>query len=167
MSDRVLNVSLAIAAVCFSVLVGVAARSVPQGAGAKYQVLKACSILTLAEVKKLAPWAPHLDQFAKGEEEPLGNYGSSCEYATFRVQVMAFNPSFVDSAKKSGIPLEKVSGVGDEAYVRNNKNNFTELVAKVGPHNVTVQLSIGPGKTYESTKAQVIEIGKAYAAKLR
>jgi hypothetical protein len=51
--------------------------------------------------------------------------------------------------------------------VRNNRGNFAELIAKVGPHSLTVQMSIERDKTLESTKASLIAIGKAYAAKLR
>jgi hypothetical protein len=51
--------------------------------------------------------------------------------------------------------------------VRNNRGHFAELIAKVGPHSLTVQMSIERDKTLESTKASLIAIGKAYAAKLR
>lgn len=136
-------------------------------AGQKYQVVKVCSLLTLAEVKKLAPWQPLLDQFAKGEEEPIGTSGSSCNYPTVFIQVMAFQRSFIDNLKKTGVVLETVPGVGDEAYVRNNRDRYAELVAKVGPHSLTVQLSIERDKTFESSKPSLIAIGQAYVAKLR
>jgi hypothetical protein len=161
-----MKLCLSIVAICFYAA-GAVAYGLPQEPGAKYQVVKVCSLLSLAEVKKLAPWAPHLDQFAKPEEEPIGSTGSSCNYPTVFIQVMAFQRSFIDAARKTEIPLEPVSGVGDEAYVRNNRGNYAELVAKVGPHSLTVQLSIDRNKTFESTKPSLIEIGKAYAAKLR
>ena len=165
MSDRALKVCLAIGAMSFFAA-GAVASGLPQG-GAKYQVVKVCSLLSLAEVKKLAPWEPHLDKFAKGEEEPIGTGGSSCNYPTVFIQVMAFHQSFIDNLKKTGIPLEPVSGVGELAYARNNRDNFAELVAKVGPHSLTVQVSIELNKTFESTKPSLIAIGKAYADKLR
>ena len=145
----------------------ITARALSQGSGAKYQVVKVCSLLTLAEVKKLAPWEKHLDPFAKGEEEAIGTSGSSCNYPTVFIQVMAFHQSFIDNLKKTGIPLEPVSGVGEEAYARNNANRYAELVARVGPHSLTVQLSIETDKTFASTKPALIEIAKIYAAKLR
>jgi len=135
------------------------------GGGAKYKVVNACSLLPLAEVKKLAPWQPHLDPYAKGEEAALGSYGSSCEYPTVGIQVMAFNRSTIDALRKAG-PIESVGGVGDEAYVRNNRGHFAELVARVGPHLLTVQLSIDSNKPFEATKPSLIAIGKAFAAKL-
>ena len=166
MSDRALKMVLTIVAIYFFAGAAIA-RGLPQASGAKYQVVKVCSLLSLEEVKKLAPWEPHLDQFAKGEEEPIGSAGSSCNYPTVFIQVMAFHQSFIDGVRKTGIPLEAVSGVGDEAYVRNNRGNYAELVAKVGPHSLTVQLSIERNKTFESTKPSLVAIGKAYAAKLR
>ena len=158
--------SLAIGAICFLAAV-TTVRAVPQGTGAKYQVVKVCSLLSLAEVKKLAPWEKHFDPFAKGEEEPIGTSGSSCSYPTLFIQVMAFNQSFIDTLKKRGAALEPVAGVGEEAYVRNNSDRYAELVARVGSHSLTVQLNIERGKTYASAKPSLIAIAKTYAAKLR
>jgi hypothetical protein len=144
------------------------ARGRPQasGGGARYQVVKACSLLPLAEVKKLAPWPPQMDPYAKAEEEALGSYGSSCEYPTVGVQVMSFNRATVDALRKEG-RIESVAGVGDEAYVRNNRDNFAELIARVGPHLLTVQLSIDRPKTFDAARPSLIELGKAFAARLR
>jgi hypothetical protein len=167
MRRRAVRTSLTVAVVglCSSVA---HTRDLPQasGGGAKYKVVNACSLLSLAEVKKLAPWQPHLDRYAKGEEAALGSYGSSCEYPTVGIQVMAFNRSTIDALRKAG-PIESVGGVGDEAYVRNNRGDFAELFARVGPHLLTVQLSIESNKTFDATKPSLIEIGKAFAAKLR
>jgi hypothetical protein len=41
-------------------------------AGAAPQVTRVCPLVSAAEVKKFAPWPPHMDQFAKPEEEPVG-----------------------------------------------------------------------------------------------
>lgn len=123
-------------------LVASQARASEQGAGAgKYQVVNARSLLSLAEVKRLVPWASHLDAFAEAQEEPLGSHGSACEYSAVRVQGMAFNRGTIDTLRKSG-PLEPVPGVWDEAYVRNNRGFYAEMAVKVGPHLLTVQLSI-------------------------
>lgn len=153
-------------AICFFTA-ATAAPALPQGAGTKYQVVKVCSLLSPADVKKLAPWEKHLDPFAKGEEEAIGTTGSSCNYPTVFIQVMAFNQSFIDQLKETAVALEPVAGVGQEAYARNNANRYAELVARVGPHSLTVQLSIESGKTFASTKPSLIEIAKAYAGKLR
>lgn len=142
------------------------ARDAPDAQGAAYKVVEVCALVSLAEVKKLAPWPPHIDPFAKAEEEAIGPQGSSCNYPTAHVQVMAFNQRMLDGARKAGT-LEPVSGVGDEAWVRNNRNMFAELYARVGPHLLTVQTDIGTGKTFESEKPTLIALAKAFVSKLR
>jgi hypothetical protein len=144
----------------------VAGETSQGGAGGTYQVVKACSLVTAAEVKKIAPWPSHLDQFAKPEEEPLGTRGSSCNYPTVFVQVMAFNQGTIDAAKKSGAQ-EAVAGVGDEAYVRNNRNRYAELITRAGPHLLTLQLNIGTGKKFEDEKPTLIELAKLFVTRLR
>ena len=166
MADRVFTARLAIGAFCFFAA-AITTRALPQGTGAKYQVVKVCSLLSLAEVKRMAPWEKHLDPFAKGEELPAGASGSSCSYPSVFIQVMAFNQSFIDNVKKTGAALEPVAGVGEEAYTRNNSDRYAELVARVGPHSLTVQLNIERGKTFASTKPALLEVAKTYAAKLR
>jgi hypothetical protein len=162
-----LRTLLALVAVCGGSAAVIGSQQPPtSGAGGKYQVVKACSLVPIAEVKKLAPWPPQLDQFAKAEEEPLGTYGSSCNYPTVFIQVMSFRQSTIDAARKAGA-LEPAAGVGDEAYLRNNKDRWAELIARVGPHLLTLQLSIDTNKTYDSTKPALIELAKVFASKLR
>jgi len=165
MPDRVLKMCLTIIAMWLCPADPLA-RDLPQAPGARYQVVKVCSLLSLAEVKKLAPWPSHVDAIAKPQEEAIGSTGSSCNYPGVSIQVMVFRQSFIDTLRKAG-PLERVSGVGEEAYIRNNRDYFAELVARVGPHLLTVQLSIGSSKTFDMTKPSLLEIGKVYAAKLR
>ena len=138
----------------------------PYAQGAAYKVIEVCALVPLQDVKKLAPWPPHIDLFAKAEEEAIGPQGSSCNYPTAQVQVMAFNQRMLDAARKAGT-LEPVAGVGDEAWVRNNRNLFAEIYARVGPHLLTVQTDIGTGKTFESEKPTLIALAKAFVAKLR
>jgi hypothetical protein len=64
--------------------------------------------------------------------------------------------------------FEEVSGgLRDEAFVRANRNNYAELVARVGPHLITVQMSIDRGKNFEGTKPSLIELSKLYVSRLR
>jgi hypothetical protein len=161
---RVAVNTLAVALVVGADVAGVATATDGQTAGAQYQVVKVCSLLPVAEVKKLAPWEPMFDQM-KIEEEGFGG-GSSCNYPTATVQVMQFRQATIDALAK-GVPLEAVAGVGDAAWVRNNQNEYAELLARVGPHLLTVQLSIDRGKTFDTAKPAVLGLGKAFAAKLR
>ena len=134
------------------------------GAGGQYQVVKVCALLTVAEVKKLAPWEPMFDQMKIEEEGVVG--GSSCSYPTATVQVMQFRQATIDAMGKTG-KLEAVAGVGDAAWLHNNRDMFAELAAKVGPHLLTVQTSIDRGQTFETSKPELLALGRAFAAKLR
>jgi hypothetical protein len=138
----------------------------PAPSSAQYKIPPACSLLALDEVKKLAPWPPQLDAFAKAEEEALGTYGSACEYPTVRVQVMAYRQQTMDTLRKDG-KLQAVGGVGDEAYVRNNGNRFAELYARAGPHLLTLQLGIDAGRSFETAKPSLVELARAFIARLR
>jgi hypothetical protein len=135
----------------------------PAGAG-QYQIVKVCALLPVAEVKKLAPWEPMFDQMKIEEEGVAG--GSSCSYPTATVQVMQFRQGTIDALSKQ-YRLEAVAGVGDAAWLRNNRDMFAELMARVGPHLLTVQTSIDRGKTFETSKPQLLGLGRAFAAKLR
>jgi hypothetical protein len=143
---------------------GVATPAHDQAGGSQYQIVKVCSLLPVAEVKKLAPWEPMFDQM-KIEEEGFGG-GSSCNYPTATVQVMQFRQGTIDALAK-GAKLEPVAGVGDAAWLRNNRDEYAELMARVGPHLLTVQLNIDRGKTFDSSKPTVLGLGKAFAARLR
>ena len=134
------------------------------GAGGRYQILKVCSLLTVAEVKKVAPWEPMFDQMKIEEEAVAG--GSSCSYPTATVQVLQFRQGTIDALSKQ-YKLEAVAGVGDAAWLRNNRDMFAELMAKVGPHLLTVQTSIDRGQTFETSKPELLALGRAFAAKLR
>ena len=107
-----------------------------------------------------------LDAFAKAEEEALGTYGSACEYPTVRVQVMAYRQQTMDTLRKDG-KLQAVGGVGDEAYVRNNGNRFAELYARAGPHLLTLQLGIDARSSFETAKPSLVELARAFIARLR
>ena len=125
----------------------------------------ACSLLTLTEVKQHLPWPKHMDKIAKAEPEDMGGAGSACEYPTVRVQVLPFSRGFLDAAHKGRKP-ESVPGLGDEASISANRNNYAELAVKVGPRLVTLQASIATGETYETTKPKTIALAKALIPKL-
>jgi hypothetical protein len=137
-----------------------AAQKPSAGALARIAV---CPLVSKEEVKKHLPWNPVMDQFPL-EEESIGASGSSCSYPTVLVQVLPYTQNMVDALHKQG-KLEPISGVGDEAYFRNNKDLFAELYAKVGNRLLTLQSS-SSGKV-EAVKPGVISLAKVFVAKLR
>ncbi len=149
-----------------SIVLACVAVSLALAPAAQYKVVKVCPLVSLAEVKKFSPWPAPMDALAKAEEEPMGAQGSACNYPTVRAQVLEFRQQTLDSARKTST-LEPVAGVGDEAYVHNNKDRFAELIARVGPHMLTVQMDINAPKTFATTKPDLIGLSNLFVAKLR
>lgn len=150
-------------AVAVLIMVSSTVAHAQQAAGG-YQGIKACSLVPLAEMKKIAPWPPDVVQ-PEAEEVGLAQR-SLCVYPTAQVQVEPYRSQIIDSARKTA-RLDSVPGVGDEAYIRNDRDLFAVIYVKSGPHLLTVEMEIAPGSTYETTKPKVVEIAKAFAAKLR
>jgi hypothetical protein len=139
------------------------ARAPQQPPGAGSQKVNACSLLSKAEVKKYLPWIAALDAMAV-EEEPLGSTGSSCNYPSVTVQVLAYSQGTIDAVRKRG-GLETLSGVGDEGYFYNNPNGYAEIYTKVGKHLLTVQANAHD--KVEAVKPGALNLAKALVAKLR
>jgi hypothetical protein len=131
--------------------------------------IHACSVLTRAEVRKHVPWTDQMERIFPQEEEDQFANGSGCEYPSIRVQVMSSSPEqwqrWVDASKNPTV--ERVAGIGEEAYIRDNKGLFAELYAKSGPRVVSLQKNLQPGETLQASKPQLIALAKAVVAKLR
>lgn len=127
--------------------------------------IKVCQLLPRAEVEKLINGNQVFDTIAP-EEEPLGNYGSSCNYPGVMIQVMPFLLSTIDTARKRG-RLEPVSGVGDEAWLYENLAGYAELYVRIDKRFLTIQRDIPMGQTLTSVRPGVMALANALVAKLR
>jgi hypothetical protein len=125
----------------------------------------ACKLLSKEEVKKILPWQAMFDQMPI-EEDPIGTTGSSCNYPSATIQILAYTQRFFDGVRTQG-KLEPIAGVGDEALFFANPRGYAELYVKAGDRIVTVQANTGPKETIESLKPGVITLAKALIAKLR
>ncbi len=143
-----------------AVLAGTPASALAQGAAPR---IAACSVLPKEEVKKHLPWIAVLDQFPP-EEETIGASGSSCNYPTVFIQVLPFNQGTMDAFRKLDA-ASAISGVGEVAFFRNNRNNYAELAVKAGPRIVTFQASADP--SVEAVRPNVVNLARAFIAKLR
>lgn len=128
----------------------------------------ACSVLPRAEVRKHVPWDDRMESiFPKEEEDRMAN-GSGCEYPSVRVQVLSTSPDhwkrWVDTVKNPTV--ERVAGVGEEAYIRDNKGRFAEFYAKRGRYLVSLQKSLKDGETTQTSKSQLTALANAVLAKL-
>ena len=125
----------------------------------------ACKLLSKEEVKKILPWQAMFDQMPI-DEDPIGTTGSSCNYPSTTIQILAYTARFFEQARKLG-KLEPVAGVGDEAYFFADPRGYADLYVKVGNRIVTVQANPGPKEKAEALKPNVITLAKALIAKLR
>lgn len=60
---------------------------------------------------------------------------------------------------------EPISGIGEEAYFRNNRNRYAELYVRVGNHTLTLQASADGN--IEAAKPRVVSLAQTLIAKLR
>jgi hypothetical protein len=125
--------------------------------------VKVCSLLPKSEVKKHLPWIAALDGM-QPEETPIGTRSSSCNYPSVDIQVLFFKQETVDALKKLD-GVEKLSGIGDEAYFRNNRGDYAEVFVKVGNRILTVQGNVN--NNMPTVKAGAISLAKALVEKLR
>ena len=139
-----------------------------QATAAEDPTQHACSVLTRAEVRKLVPWSDQMEKIFPQEEEDQFANGSGCEYPSIRVQFMSTTPDqwqrWVETSKNPTV--ERLAGVGEEAYIRDNKGLFAELYAKSGSYLVSLQKNLGNGETTQTSKPQLIALAKAVFAKL-
>jgi hypothetical protein len=126
-----------------------------------------CELLSRELVIKVSGAVNKLVFDLPPEEEPAGN-GTACHYADITLQIDTFTPDRLEQMRKTA---EKewapVSGVGDAASFRNNRNRFAELIGRVGAHSFTIQLGVPFQGSAESMKPNVIALANAITPKLR
>ncbi len=121
--------------------------------------------MTKAEVK---PFSTNrlFDQFPAKEMQE--GRGSSCSYAGVYIQLDVIPFATIENMSRDQKQrIEAVRGVGDAAYVRNNRDDYAELYVRVGQRTLTIQLDIGPQETFASVRPRLLQLGTAMAAKFR
>jgi hypothetical protein len=137
-----------------------------RGAGAAGKpTVGACSILTrdlvapFAENKKLLDLIPP-------EEEAMASSASACEYGIVRLQLYPIDRA-LQKRTAPGKDFQPVSGAGEAAYFRNNRNTYAELVVWTATHRFTLQVSVPTGRTAEAIKPDTIALANKIIARLR
>ena len=127
----------------------------------------ACSFLSKELVMKVSGSVNKHVFDLPPEEEKVGK-GTACSYADIVLQVDVFTPDAIDGiAKKAATEWTPLSGIGDAAYFRNNKNNYAEIIGRVGTRTFTIQLGVPFQSTVEKTKPNAVTLAHAIVAKLR
>jgi hypothetical protein len=139
-----------------------------RGAAAGTSAIRACSLLPKDLVMKVSGVVNKLIFDMPPQEESIGRSGSMCDYADITLQIDAFTAERIEEiGKAKGKEWVPVSGVGDRAYFRNNKNNYAELIGSVGAHTFTIQMSVPTQGTAEGMKPNAIALANTIVPKLR
>ena len=147
------------------VLASPAAAQQPKAA-ARPDRINACSLLTRELVAKVTTVANKRVLDLPPQEEAIGQKGSSCEYADIGLQINPF--ARTDDLRKSpGKEWESVSGVGDTAFFRSNRNLFAELIVWTGTHHFTIQMGVPTNGTAQQIKPNTIALANAIIPKLK
>jgi hypothetical protein len=123
--------------------------------------IRACAILTRDEVRKHVPWNAVADTIPP-DETPVGATGTSCQYPSVLIRLL---PRGKETGQPiQGATMEPISGVGDEAFFRSNRNRYAELYVRAGRHTLMLQASANGN--IDLAKTQVISLARALIAKL-
>lgn len=128
------------------------------------RALRACSILTKDMVAPFTANKQMLDLIPP-EEEPMGQFGSACEYGVVRLQIRSVAAGSPRTAPDK--EWQPVSGAGEAAYFRANGTQYAELMFWSGTHALTLQVGVPTGSTPDAIRPNTISLANAVLAKLR
>ena len=152
----------------FAAVVCITSQAAASQAGAKGAAagkpVGPCSILTKDLVAPFAQNKKVLD-IIPPEEESLGGGGSACEWGIVRLQLY---PSPGGKQNRT-VPkdFQPLSGAGEVAYFRSNRDRYAELMVWTATHYFTLQVSVPTGSTAEAIKPNTVALANAIIAKLR
>jgi hypothetical protein len=156
MHRRITRVLIGVIAVSLSSPLPLQAQSAPQR-------IAVCSLLAKAEVRKHLPWNDIVDRMPP-EEEPVGTYGSSCNYPSVFIQVFPVG-RLVRGQPTTEPGWQALTGLGDEAWFRPNWTNYAELYVKTATHTLTIQASANGN--VDAVRPGAVSLAKALLAALR
>ena len=133
------------------------------GSVATGSAIKACSILTRDLVEPFAANKKVLDLIPP-EEEPMNNGGAACEWGLVRLQV--WPPRAGAKRASPGKEWQSVSGAGELAYFRSNRDQYAELTVWTASRYFTLQVSVPTGSTADAIKPKVLTLANQIIKKL-
>jgi len=145
-------------------IVGVPAATAPLAFQAGGGAVKACSVLTRELVEPFSANKKVLDLIPP-EEEPMSGGAAACEWGLVRLQLW---PAGSGAKRTSpGKEYQAVSGAGELAYFRSNRDRYAEMMVWSASRYFTLQVSVPTGSTAEAIKPQVVTLANQVIAKLR
>lgn len=166
-------------AATMSPLTHVAAQTAPaaRAGSAKPQSLRACSLLTKAEIKKVTgTHTPALFEQIPGREESLASGGTECFYPGITIQLDAHPVTAFEATRKrymdSGrTKFEPATGIGDQAYFYEQdamkESHVAGIFTRVGQHVLTISMDVNTPQTADTIRPLVVALSKAAVAKLQ
>jgi len=147
---------------------GTTAAQAQKGAAAPRERPNACSFLPRPLMEKVTPGPVNKRVFdMKPEEGPVGPAGSSCDYATTGIQIDPFARPDEMRRNSPGKEWQRLTGVGDAAYFRDNRGLWAELMVWTGARHFTIQMGVPTGSTAEAIKPNVVTLAHAIVEKLK
>ena len=90
--------------------------------------------------------------------------GAACEHGGVRLQISpGAGPKRIAPDKE----WQPVSGAGEAAFFRSNRNQYAELMFWAAKHYLTLQVSVPTGSTAEALQPKVITLANQVIAKLQ
>jgi hypothetical protein len=124
--------------------------------------IRACSLMPKEDVKRHVTWASMFDAM-QPEEDAIGESGSSCAYPSVHIQVLPSSSRIIEIARERG-ELERISGIGDEAYFYNNSDEYAEVYVRAGRYILTVQADVND--RIETVRPGALNLARALVAAL-
>ena len=146
----------------------------PSSASGAARSYNACTLLTLAEIRKIGGTAAAGANLSgiKPELEQLGNRGTYCAVGLVDIQLDVITAAGFDSFRKAAAKtakFTKLAGAGDEAYTfeekRGSSSNVGVLLRK-GKHTLTLGLTTLKSTEIAAARTSLTALAKAAAAKL-
>jgi hypothetical protein len=147
-------------------LVGPADGIRVSAAGQAAAPTSACALLTKDVLQAHTPAAPEIFKVMTSvppQEDKVG-VGTACSFGGVTLQVDVFAPATFEKTFSQFTPL---SGVGDKAYFRANRDRYAELGVLSGKRVITLQMSAPNGKTPADVQPNVVALAKAILAKMK
>lgn len=130
--------------------------------------LNACAFLPRPLMEKVTPGPVNKLVFEmKAEEAAIGAAGSSCDYATTGLQINPFARADEMRRNSPGKDWQRLTGVGDAAYFRDNGGRWAELMVWTGAHHFTIQMGVPTGSTAEAIKPNTVTLARAIVDRLK
>ena len=134
------------------------------GTAAGASGVRACAVLTRDMVAPFSENKKVLD-LIPASEESLGS-GTACDWGGVRLQLFAI-PRSNQKRTPSVKDMQPVSGAGEAAFFRSNRDRYAELMVYTATHYFTLQVDVPTGGTAEKIKPDTIKLANAVIAKLR